>query len=468
MVILVSTGLGKTAREPGPALSTMPPRRPQFEAQRMGRFQKDKRLNQSGGLIFTLVFAAILGGAGGDLIAKSIWGVEARLPGAAIGALVMMIAEGLIATRRKRGEPRTTGQRLLPDFFFGGILGWLVGLVFPEAGLATLGLLLGLVSGLLGMGISKLILGSVAGLVLGLTSQFLLPELPPALLGALVLTASRILRSIFIREEAPVRLVGERIPKERARYVVPFEAHSKYVGVDYMHDLARAADGSFKRNPPGIGLIDDFEVLRSPHFDPAKVDPLIREFYEHTSNYKLSIVPKWDLRYKPLFWAFKRYLAQPIGQANLPFNMEETQQGVVSYIDTIDFDYDGIVDLRGWIRAYRDSHEAIYVGIYTTIRYEDVGYVSVGFPLPAANFTATLLPYNQNGSDFLLKTHGTSMEFPGHYLTAIDKETGALTVMKLPTFGEEIEVSVANGQLRTEHRFYLAGLKFLSLHYTID
>ena len=48
--------------------------------------------------------------------------------------------------------------------------------------------------------------------------------------------------------------------------------------------------------------------------------------------------------------------------------------------------------MRGWIRSRADTGEPIYVGIYTTYRHEGRGYVSVGFPLPQASFTATLLP----------------------------------------------------------------------------
>ncbi len=67
---------------------------------------------------------------------------------------------------------------------------------------------------------------------------------------------------------------------------------------------------------------------------------------------------------------------------------------MVSYIDSIDYENedgeaDHISTLRGWIRAYEDSGEAIYVGVYTVVRHGDAGYVSVGFPLPEANFTAT-------------------------------------------------------------------------------
>ena len=78
-------------------------------------------------------------------------------------------------------------------------------------------------------------------------------------------------------------------------------------------------------------------------------------------------------------------------------------------------------------------------------------------PLPASNFTATLLPYNHGGSGFLLKSHGTGLPFPGHYVSVIEGDE--LTVLKLPTFGEEIEVVVRDGRLRTDHHFYLGGLK---------
>jgi hypothetical protein len=57
----------------------------------------------------------------------------------------------------------------------------------------------------------------------------------------------------------------------------------------------------------------------------------------------------------------------------------------------------------------------------------DRGYVSVGFPLPSANFTATLLPSNAGEHDFVL-TSRTELEFPSHYLSSVDSERDALTV----------------------------------------
>ena len=91
-------------------------------------------------------------------------------------------------------------------------------------------------------------------------------------------------------------------------------------------------------------------------------------------------------------------MARPLGQANVPMNQREALRGVHSRIDTIDRDGDGVADVRGWIRSLADTEAPIYVGIYTTYRHEGRGYVSVGFPLPQATFTATLLPTARPGA----------------------------------------------------------------------
>jgi hypothetical protein len=170
---------------------------------------------------------------------------------------------------------------------------------------------------------------------------------------------------------------------------------------------------------------------------------------------------------KPAYGLFKSVVAEPLGQAAIPSNIEEAQRGMVSTIDTIDLDDDEVIDIRGWIRTFADSGKPIYVGIYTSFRHEDRGYVSVGFPLPSANFTATLEPRHTGAHDLLLTTR-SKLDFPGHYLSSVDSEREALTVLKLLSFEEQIHVYVTNGDLRTDHSFYLAGQRFLTLHYEIE
>ena len=59
------------------------------------------------------------------------------------------------------------------------------------------------------------------------------------------------------------------------------------------------------------------------------------------------------------------------------------------------------------------------------------------------------------------------MSYAGHYLSAIE-EDGALTIIQLASFGEEIDVFVEHDELKTEHRFSLLGSVFMTLHYQIQ
>ena len=77
------------------------------------------------------------------------------------------------------------------------------------------------------------------------------------------------------------------------------------------------------------------DELAGPDFDPAQVDPLVREFYEHTTRFRLDIVPEWRLWVRPGYLLYRTLVARPLGQASVPMNQREAQRGVRSRIDTI-------------------------------------------------------------------------------------------------------------------------------------
>jgi len=106
------------------------------------------------------------------------------------------------------------------------------------------------------------------------------------------------------------------------------------------------------------------------------------------------------------------------------------------------------------------------VGVYTTYQHEGRGYVSVGFPLPQASFTATLLPRPRPGGGLIL-TSRSQLDQPGHYLAYIDADSRDMTVLAVRGFAEQLDVYVQDGELRAEHAFAVFGLPFLVLHYRI-
>jgi hypothetical protein len=422
--------------------------------------------SRSGRILDALIWGAALGAAAGAVLGDAIDGVGAG-PGAVIGAVLYAPAEAITSIRRGPAEPKPLWYRILSSALLMALFGWLLGLIYgPDEPLLT-AIISGALVGLLGLRPAKAALGLLVGAVLGAVFQALDSGLEPALIAAAVTLTYRLIAAIAYRGRELVRVMAEEVPASELRYVVPFEARSRYVGGDYVEQLAKARGGTFRRNPPDVGILASLDNLEGPTFDAGRVHPLIREFYEHTSRFRLSIVPEWRRWMKPGYELFKRSVAQPLGQAAIPSNIEEAQRGMVSTIDTIALHGDEEIDIRGWIRTFADSGKPIYVGIYTSFRHQDRGYVSVGFPIPSANFTATLLPRNSGEHDLLL-TSRTELAYPGHYLSSVDSERDTMTVLKLLYFQEQIFVYVAHDELKTDHSFYLAGQRFLTLHYEIE
>ena len=423
-----------------------------------------RRRSRSGRLLDSLVWGAALGAASGAVLGAAIDGVGAAL-GAVIGALLYAPAEAVTSLRRGAATIKPLWYRILSSALLMALFGWLVGLIVDAP--LPVAIVSGTLLGLLGLRPLKVAVGILVGAATGALLVALDATPEPALVAAAVTVVYRVVAAVAYRRRPLVRVMAEEVPASELRYVVPFEARSRYVGADYVEQLAKVRGGTFRRNPPDVGILASLDSLDGPDFDATRVHPLIREFYEHTSRFKLSIVPEWRTWMKPAYELFKRSVAEPLGQAAIPSNIEEAQRGMVSTIDTIDLDDDEEIDIRGWIRTYADSGKPIYVGIYTSFRHDDRGYVSVGFPIPGANFTATLLPRNA-GEDELLLTSRTRLAFPGHYLSSVDSDRDALTVLKLLAFQEQIHVFVQDGELRTEHSFALAGRRFLTLHYEIE
>jgi hypothetical protein len=86
----------------------------------------------------------------------------------------------------------------------------------------------------------------------------------------------------------------------------------------------------------------------------------------------------------------------------------------------------------------------------------------------AAPGVAPLLWGRRGSTEVVVRAASTELAFTGHYLSSVDSERDALTVLKLLYFQERIFVYVDGGELRTDHSFYLAGQRFLTPHYEIE
>jgi hypothetical protein len=419
--------------------------------------------------------SAALVGAIGALAGAALasrWGTRAIILGAIAGAACLVASEAVARARQRPGEIPALWARIVMSTALAAPLGWAAGWL-TGAGPLAVGIAAGAVAGVLGVRPQKVLLGLLVGAAVGGALSVggrVAPALggwvaPAAIVAAATVLAYRTLSAAVFRDPQ-VSLLAERVEAAELPFVVPLEARGRYVGTNYVRELAGVLGGDYRADVPDVGIVASFDELAGPQFDPAGVDPRVREFYEHTTRFALDIVPEWRLWVRPGYLLYRTLLARPLGQANVPMNQRETQRGISSRIDTIGREPDGVVSIRGWIRSFADTDEPIYVGIYTTYRHTDRGYVSVGFPLPQASFTATLVPLPRPDGGLAL-TSSSDLDQPGHYLTYIDPESRQLTTLAVPGFAEQLDVYVKDGELRAEHAFRIFGLPFLVLHYGI-
>ena len=386
--------------------------------------------------------------------------------GGRVGAAALATSEAVARRRQKPGEIPPLFQRIAASAALVAPLGWAAERL--GAGPRTIAIATGALGGLLGVRPQKIAygpaLGAAVGALLGPTG------IPGAATAAAAMVAYRTSSAMLFRD-AQVSLLAERVPAADLPFIVPRAARTGYVGHRLPQGPGRTAERAVR---PGRRRHRHHRVARRAGrtgLRSAAVHPLVREFYEHTTRFRLDIDPQWRTWIRPGYLLYRSLVARPLGQANVPMNQRDIERGVRSRIDTITRpgEADRPETIRCWIRSYADTDDPIYVGIYTTYRDADRGYVSVGFPVPQGSFTATLLPRARPGGGLIL-TSSSDLPHPGHYLSVIeadgaDPDGSDLTVLAVHGFGERLDVYVQDGRLRAEHAFTLFGFPFLVLHY---
>src|SRR5580658_7825362 len=373
--------------------------------------------------------AGVIGGVAGAALAAHR-GPRAVLAAALAGAGGLAAADAVARARQRPGEIPALWSRILASGALAAPVGWIADRV-TGAGPVPVATAAGAAAGALGLRPQKVLFGPVAGAAigLGLRAGARRRQVPGAVAAAAAVAGYRVAAALVFRDPQ-LSLLAERVSPQEVPFVVPLASPTRYVGTGYVKALAEVLGGRYTPGVADIGIVASLDELAGPSFDPAGTDPLVREFYEHTTRFALDIVPQWRLWVRPGYLLYRTLVARPLGQASVPMSQREAQHGVRSRIDTITGLPDRAETIRGWIRSFADTDEPIYVGIYTTYRRSGYGYVSVGFPLPQASFTATLAPAARPGAgnrQGLVLTSRSELDQPGHYLTYIDPENGSLT-----------------------------------------
>lgn len=262
-------------------------------------------------------------------------------------------------------------------------------------------------------------------------------------------------------------LFGRRVRKSDVPWLTG-PVGGDHIG-DRPYEETAAAEGlHLERHAESGGLIPCFDVLRSEDFDPDRVHPQIRDFYEGTAGFTIDT---WSTTYFPAriaLWLLVQTISRRVDQLNFPLDGLESARGMESEIVLLRRE-DGTIKYTGWFRRLRQSGRSIYTGFYMPQAIPNCSgrCVKVVFPMPQGNATVFLRPENAPHGGLRLISAGSAFGDVGFYRLS-ELSATELRVWRIRSLHEVFELDVDDGVLRCDHRIRFLGLPVLDLHYRIS
>jgi hypothetical protein len=262
-----------------------------------------------------------------------------------------------------------------------------------------------------------------------------------------------------------VRLTGRLVRKGDAPWLAGPLGGRERIGTEIYSRVAQA-QGLIMRTPPNAGLLEHFNVLRGPNFNPDAVHPDIRHFYEHAAEYSLDVWSEVSLVGRFFLWLLVEFISRRMDQLNFPISSLEVAKGMTSEVVQLVEPASGRVVNTGWLRRLKSSGRVIYAGLYSATQLpEEAGpCVKVTFPC-RGSANVYLTPVAHADGSFGLVSSGSAFGRTGFY-RMIDGGPDHYIVRHVRSLRELFHVYVdAENTLRTDHTVFFLGLSIIRLHY---
>jgi hypothetical protein len=190
------------------------------------------------------------------------------------------------------------------------------------------------------------------------------------------------------------RIVGRPIDVTGAQSWLNSPSNSRGgIGDQWLHALEAA--GRVRPPCPDDGLLDTMTALDGPHFDSARVDPQVRQFYEHTASWRMEVWSQWSGFFAPGGELIARLWGRRVEQLALPMQPLAVSRGMASAVRVVDDDHGNRVG-AAWLRTLRSDGSKVYSGFYrvSALPDNDQPHVKVAFPLENGSVQVFLTPRN--------------------------------------------------------------------------
>src|SRR6202007_3400097 len=255
-----------------------------------------------------------------------------------------------------------------------------------------------------------------------------------------------------------VQLTGRLVRKSDAPWLAGPLGGRERIGTGIYERVARE-EGLLIRTPPDAGLLEHFNVLRGPNFNPDAVHPDIRHFYEHAGEYQLDVWSEVSLAGRFFLWLLVEFISRRMDQLNFPISSLEVAKGMSSEVIQLLEPGSGRLIATGWLRRLKSSGNVIYAGLYSTVSIpgEENPCVKVTFPC-RGSANVYLRPVAHPDGSFGLDSSGSGFGRSGFY-RLVDAGPNRWRVRNFKTLHELFRVYVdREGVLRTDHTVSFLGL----------
>ncbi|TWF94081.1 hypothetical protein FHU35_14363 [Saccharopolyspora dendranthemae] len=260
------------------------------------------------------------------------------------------------------------------------------------------------------------------------------------------------------------RLSGRRVDLAHAeRWLNAPMSEGSTVGDAWVR-TATTSGGGETASPSG--LLADMSQLDGPSFRVADLRPEIRDFYEHTSRWRMEVWTQWNPVFQPGGELISRLFGRRVQQLALPTRPLDVAHGMDSKVVPI-IGAGGGQEAAAWIRTLRSTGEYVYSGCYTTRTLPGARSpsVHVAFPLESGNVQVFLQPVALPGGELELRSPAGTFGQNGAYVVV---ESGGRSFAARIPIHETFHLYVDDeGSVRTDHTLALRSAQVVRLHYKL-
>lgn len=270
----------------------------------------------------------------------------------------------------------------------------------------------------------------------------------------------RATRAFWRAAGRPVNLAGDE------RWLRAPTSSGPSVGDAWLADAAAQLGGAVREDLADAGLLPSMSVLDGPSFSSAELRPEVRDFYEHTSCWRMETWAGWNPVFQPGGEVISRLFGRRVQQLALPTRPLDVAHGMDSRVVPV-VSPTGEQLAAGWLRTLRATGEYVFGGCYSArlLPGDPQPRVHVAFPLEAGNVQVFLRPRVVAGGGLELTSPAGGFGEDGAYVVV---EAGGRAHAARAPIHETFRVYVdGEGVLRTDHELRLWSSRVVRLHYKL-